>query len=69
MTSKVHLFASTVCALFYCTVPLLYLFPQIATDACVGKTMLLIGLLVVIPSIANLFILLCRRGLVGTGRA
>ena len=63
MISKLLAFAGVLTALFYCMVPLLYLFPRIATHRITGKTMLLMAFLVVIPTGASLLVRLCCYGL------
>jgi len=62
-------FALAVSGLFYCAVPLLYLFPRLAENRIVGTIMFFTALLVVAPTWATLFVQLCRSGLKTAGGA
>jgi len=46
MTSKLLKFTIPVSLLFYCVIPLLYLFPRIAENKAVGRAMLMAFVLV-----------------------
>ena len=63
MTSRLLAPGAMLTTAFYCMVPLLYLFPRIATSRIVGITMFFMAFLVVVPTGAGLLVRLCRRGL------
>jgi hypothetical protein len=63
MTSKLLAFAIAVSVLFYCVVPLLYVFPRIAESRIIGRTMFLIAFFVVAPTWATFLVRLYRSGL------
>jgi hypothetical protein len=50
MTSRILAFTVPVSLLFYCVIPLLYLFPRIAENKAVGTAMLMVAFLVVGPT-------------------
>jgi hypothetical protein len=63
MTPKLLAFAVSVSLLFYCVIPLVYLFPRIAESKALGASMLMMALFVVTPTWIDLVVRLCRLGL------
>ncbi len=55
--------AIVVCVLFFGIVGLAYFLPNLATHKFLGRTMLAVGLLVVVPTLVGLFWHLRRQGL------
>jgi hypothetical protein len=63
MTSKLLKFTIPVSLLFYCVIPLLYLFPRIAENKAVGTAMLMVAFVLVAPTWVALVVRICRLGL------
>ncbi len=63
MTSKLLTFTIPISLLFYCVIPLLYLFPRIAQNKASATVMLTVAFVVVAPTLAALVARLCRLGL------
>jgi Na+-driven multidrug efflux pump len=63
MTTKVLAFTIPISALFYCLIPLMYLFPHISEKKVVGTVMLLVAFFVVAPTAVTLIFRLYSSGL------
>jgi hypothetical protein len=54
------------CLFFFGAIPLLYIFPKMASNRILGQMMLLAGLLIATPTTVALLVRLCSRGLRNT---
>lgn len=60
MTSKLLAFSTSFSLLFYCVIPLLYLFPRVAQNRAIGTVMLTVAFVVVAPTWVAFVVRLCR---------